>query len=163
LVTASSDTIASEVGKAWGRTTWLIVGWRKVPPGTSGAVSAEGTLAGVTASVLLAGVAASPRRLAVRPLAAGALAAPSAPRGGGHRAAQRVVRRGRTWRVVRGSGYAGHQPLDLRHGRARRGAGSHPGMGAIANVELSALRGVGAAVHADRARTGVGGRRADRH
>lgn len=59
LVTASSDTIASEVGKAWGRTTWLVVGWRRVPPGTSGAVSLEGTLAGVIASVMLAGLAAA--------------------------------------------------------------------------------------------------------
>jgi uncharacterized protein (TIGR00297 family) len=59
LVTASSDTIASEVGKAWGKTTWLVVGWRRVPPGTSGAVSLEGTLAGVAASVALAGTAAA--------------------------------------------------------------------------------------------------------
>src|SRR5580765_1736535 len=59
LVTASSDTIASEVGKAWGKTTWLIVGWRRVPPGTSGAVSLEGTLAGIVASVVLAAIAAA--------------------------------------------------------------------------------------------------------
>ena len=57
LVTASSDTIASEVGKAWGKTTWLVVGWRRVPPGTSGAVSLEGTLAGIVASVVLAAIA----------------------------------------------------------------------------------------------------------
>lgn len=59
LVTASSDTIASEVGKAWGKTTWLVVGWRRVTPGTSGAVSLEGTLAGVVASVVLAVIAAA--------------------------------------------------------------------------------------------------------
>ncbi|HUL71969.1 MAG TPA: DUF92 domain-containing protein [Vicinamibacterales bacterium] len=57
LVTASSDTIASEVGKAWGKTTWLIVGWRRVPPGTSGAVSSEGTAAGIAASFGLAALA----------------------------------------------------------------------------------------------------------
>ncbi len=52
LVTAAADTVASEVGKAWGKTTWLVVGWRRVPPGTSGAVSLEGTLAGVGASIV---------------------------------------------------------------------------------------------------------------
>jgi len=54
LVTAASDTVASEVGKAWGRTTWLVVGFRRVRPGTSGAVSLEGTLAGALAAALLA-------------------------------------------------------------------------------------------------------------
>jgi uncharacterized protein (TIGR00297 family) len=58
-VTASSDTIASEVGKAWGKTTWLVVGWRRVAPGTSGAVSLEGTLAGIVSSIGLAGLAAA--------------------------------------------------------------------------------------------------------
>ncbi|MFI5177968.1 MAG: DUF92 domain-containing protein [Vicinamibacterales bacterium] len=57
LITASSDTIASEVGKAWGKTTWLVVGWQRVPPGTSGAVSAEGTLAGIAAAIALAALA----------------------------------------------------------------------------------------------------------
>ena len=46
LVTSASDTVASEVGKAWGRTTWLVDGFRRVTPGTSGAVSLEGTLGG---------------------------------------------------------------------------------------------------------------------
>jgi uncharacterized protein (TIGR00297 family) len=57
LATAASDTVASEVGKAWGRTTWLIVGFRRVPPGTSGAISVEGTAAGVVAATLLAWLA----------------------------------------------------------------------------------------------------------
>jgi uncharacterized protein (TIGR00297 family) len=57
LATAASDTVASEVGKAWGRTTWLIVGFRRVPPGTSGAVSLEGTAAGLAAAVVLAWIA----------------------------------------------------------------------------------------------------------
>ena len=47
LVTSASDTVASEVGKAWGRTTWLVTGFRRVTPGTSGAVSLEGTLGGI--------------------------------------------------------------------------------------------------------------------
>jgi uncharacterized protein (TIGR00297 family) len=70
LITASSDTIASEVGKAWGRTTWLVVGWRRVPPGTSGAVSLEGTVAGVMASIVLAGLAAALGLIPVTLLAA---------------------------------------------------------------------------------------------
>ncbi len=59
LVTASADTVASEVGKAWGKTTWLVVGWRRVAPGTSGAVSLEGTLAGIAASAALGALAAA--------------------------------------------------------------------------------------------------------
>jgi uncharacterized protein (TIGR00297 family) len=54
LVTSASDSVASEVGKAWGKTTWVLVGWRRVRPGTSGAVSAEGTMAGLVASLALA-------------------------------------------------------------------------------------------------------------
>lgn len=57
LATAASDTVASEVGKAWGRTTWLVTGWRRVPPGTSGAISLEGTAAGVASAAILAGLA----------------------------------------------------------------------------------------------------------
>lgn len=54
LTTAGSDTVASEVGKAFGKTTWLVTTWRRVPAGTSGALSLEGTAAGVAASVVLA-------------------------------------------------------------------------------------------------------------
>jgi uncharacterized protein (TIGR00297 family) len=57
LVTASADTVASEIGKAWGGTPWLVTGWQRVPPGTPGAVSLEGTAAGLAASALLAGLA----------------------------------------------------------------------------------------------------------
>jgi uncharacterized protein (TIGR00297 family) len=57
LATSASDTVASEVGKAWGKTTWLVTGFRRVPPGTSGAVSLEGTLAGIVCAALLAGLA----------------------------------------------------------------------------------------------------------
>ena len=47
LAAGGSDTIASEIGKAWGRRTWSITSWSRVPPGTSGAMSLEGTLAGI--------------------------------------------------------------------------------------------------------------------
>jgi uncharacterized protein (TIGR00297 family) len=57
LVTSASDSVASEIGKAWGRTTWALAGLRRVRPGTSGAVSLEGTLAGIAAALALAALA----------------------------------------------------------------------------------------------------------
>lgn len=55
--TKLSDTTASEVGKAYGKTTYLITTLKPVPRGTEGAVSLEGTLAGILASVALAAIA----------------------------------------------------------------------------------------------------------
>lgn len=49
--TKLSDTSASEVGKAYGKRTFLITTLQPVPRGTEGAVSLEGTLAGIIASV----------------------------------------------------------------------------------------------------------------
>ncbi len=49
--TKLSDTCASEVGKAYGKRTFLITTLQPVPRGTEGAVSLEGTFAGVLASV----------------------------------------------------------------------------------------------------------------
>lgn len=59
LATAGSDTVASEIGKSYGRTTWLVTTFRRVAPGTTGAVSTEGTVAGIAAAALLGGVAAA--------------------------------------------------------------------------------------------------------
>jgi len=59
LVAGASDTVSSEIGKAYGRRTWLVTTLRPVPPGTSGAVSSEGTAAGAAAAVMLAAIAAS--------------------------------------------------------------------------------------------------------
>jgi uncharacterized protein (TIGR00297 family) len=58
LVAGSSDTVSSEIGKAYGRRTWLVTTMRPVAAGTSGAVSSEGTAAGALAAVLLAALAA---------------------------------------------------------------------------------------------------------
>ncbi len=58
LATAGSDTVASEVGKARGRTTWLLTSLKRVAPGTTGAISLEGTVAGIVSSALLAGIGA---------------------------------------------------------------------------------------------------------
>ncbi|XP_059282823.1 protein VTE6, chloroplastic [Lycium ferocissimum] len=52
--TKLSDTVSSEIGKAYGKTTYLVTNFKVVPRGTEGAVSAEGTIAGLLASVLLA-------------------------------------------------------------------------------------------------------------
>lgn len=58
IVAGASDTVASEVGKAYGRRTWLVSTLRPVAPGTSGAVSSEGTAAGAAAALLLTALAA---------------------------------------------------------------------------------------------------------
>ena len=57
FATALADTTASEIGQAYGRTPYLVTTFRRVPPGTDGAVSIEGTLAGVLASAVVALVA----------------------------------------------------------------------------------------------------------
>ena len=57
LATKLSDTFASELGKAFGRTTFLITTLQIVPKGTEGAVSVEGTVAGVFGSILMVSIA----------------------------------------------------------------------------------------------------------
>jgi uncharacterized protein (TIGR00297 family) len=57
LTAGGSDTVASEVGKAWGRHAYLVPTFQGVPPGTSGAVSIEGTAAGLLGAFALASVA----------------------------------------------------------------------------------------------------------
>jgi uncharacterized protein (TIGR00297 family) len=58
LATAAADTCSSEIGKAYGRRTFLVTTFRSVPPGTDGAVSLVGTLGGLFAGVLVAVVGA---------------------------------------------------------------------------------------------------------
>ncbi len=55
LAAGGSDTIASEIGKAWGRPAWLVPTFRAAKPGTPGAVSIAGTAAGLIGAFLLAG------------------------------------------------------------------------------------------------------------
>jgi uncharacterized protein (TIGR00297 family) len=57
LTAGGSDTVASEIGKAWGRTTYLITTGRAVAPGTPGAMSLEGTVAGLVGAGILGGLA----------------------------------------------------------------------------------------------------------
>ena len=59
VATAAADTCSSEVGKAYGRRTFLITSLRAVPPGTEGAVSLEGTLGGLLGALIVAAVGAA--------------------------------------------------------------------------------------------------------
>lgn len=58
VATAAADTCSSEVGKAYGRRTFLITSLKPVPPGTEGAVSLEGTLGGLAGGAIVASVGA---------------------------------------------------------------------------------------------------------
>jgi uncharacterized protein (TIGR00297 family) len=59
LTAGGADTVASEVGKAWGRRTVSIVGLQPVQPGTPGAISPEGVIANIVAAIVLAGLGAA--------------------------------------------------------------------------------------------------------
>jgi uncharacterized protein (TIGR00297 family) len=50
LTAGASDTVASEIGKAWGGKTVLVTTLASVKPGTPGAMSLEGTAAGIAAA-----------------------------------------------------------------------------------------------------------------
>jgi uncharacterized protein (TIGR00297 family) len=56
VATAAADTCSSELGKAYGRRTFLITSLRPVPPGTEGAISLEGTLAGLAGALAVGAV-----------------------------------------------------------------------------------------------------------
>jgi uncharacterized protein (TIGR00297 family) len=53
LSTKLADTFASEIGKAYGQTTFLITSLKPVPRGTEGAISLEGTVASIVGGLLL--------------------------------------------------------------------------------------------------------------
>lgn len=72
LAAMTADTWATEVGLLSGARPVLLVGWRPVEPGRSGAISAPGTLAGLAGAAALAGL--SRAVLGSTALAAGALA-----------------------------------------------------------------------------------------
>jgi len=57
LTAGGSDTVASEIGKAFGKATFLVTTFRRAPAGTSGAMSLEGTAAGLLSAVALAALA----------------------------------------------------------------------------------------------------------
>jgi len=53
IATKLADTFASEIGKAYGKTTFLITTLERVAPGSEGAVSAEGTAASIVGGALI--------------------------------------------------------------------------------------------------------------
>ncbi len=59
FATAAFDTVSSEVGKAYGRRTYLITTLGTVPRGTDGAISLEGTAAGMAAALAIGGLGAA--------------------------------------------------------------------------------------------------------
>ena len=59
LAAGGSDTVASEIGKAWGRSAFLVTTFSRVKAGTSGAMSLEGTVAGIAAAFALAAAGAA--------------------------------------------------------------------------------------------------------
>src|SRR5581483_9654922 len=59
LTTSTSDTVASEIGKAWSGRTLLITSLKTVAPGTPGAVSLEGTGAGLAWAFVMGAVASA--------------------------------------------------------------------------------------------------------
>ena len=59
LTAGGSDTVASEIGKAWGRSTFLVTTFSRATPGTPGAMSIEGTAAGLVAAFALAATGAA--------------------------------------------------------------------------------------------------------
>jgi len=59
FATALMDTVGTEVGQALKTPTVLLPDFRRVPPGTDGAVSVGGTLAGLLGAALLASLGAS--------------------------------------------------------------------------------------------------------
>src|SRR5207247_10717849 len=54
LTAGGSDTVASEIGKAWGRATFLVTTIGRVKPGTPAAMSLERTAAGLVSAFTLA-------------------------------------------------------------------------------------------------------------
>ena len=56
LSTKLADTTASEIGKAYGKSTFLITTLKPVAAGTEGAVSLEGTIAGIAGSIFMAAI-----------------------------------------------------------------------------------------------------------
>ena len=56
LVEATADTVSSEIGQAFGGTPVMILNWRRVEPGTDGAVTLIGSGAGIVAGAMVAAV-----------------------------------------------------------------------------------------------------------
>lgn len=66
FATKLSDTVSSEIGKAYGKTTYLVTTLKPVQRGTEGAISLEGTFAGLAASLLFSLLALQVHQVTVR-------------------------------------------------------------------------------------------------
>jgi uncharacterized protein (TIGR00297 family) len=53
LAEAAADTVSSEIGQAVGGMPWIITSFRRIQPGTDGAVSVTGTAAGLAAAAIV--------------------------------------------------------------------------------------------------------------
>ncbi|MGH9514967.1 MAG: DUF92 domain-containing protein [Terriglobales bacterium] len=69
LAEAAADTVSSEMGQAFGGDPRLITTWKKVEPGTDGAVTLAGTIDGATAAIAVTLVFALSRSLSWRSFA----------------------------------------------------------------------------------------------
>ncbi len=58
LAEAAADTLSSEIGQVLGGQPFLLTTFRRVEPGTDGAISAPGTLAGVLAACIIGAIGA---------------------------------------------------------------------------------------------------------
>jgi uncharacterized protein (TIGR00297 family) len=56
LATAAADTVASEIGQLFGRRAFLPTTLKRVPVGTEGAISVEGTAAGAAAAAVVGSI-----------------------------------------------------------------------------------------------------------
>jgi uncharacterized protein (TIGR00297 family) len=59
LTEAAADTVSSEIGQVLGGKPFLLTTFRRVEPGTDGAISLAGTLAGILAAVLIGAISAA--------------------------------------------------------------------------------------------------------
>ncbi|MDL2717533.1 MAG: DUF92 domain-containing protein [Acidobacteriota bacterium] len=97
LATALMDTVGTEIGQSIASPTVLLPDFRRVPPGTDGAVSVAGTLAGFAAATLLAAAGVATLLLTVRGATAVVLAA-----GAGTVLESLLGRDGAPWRLSNG-------------------------------------------------------------
>jgi uncharacterized protein (TIGR00297 family) len=75
LAEATADTLASELGEVVGGQPLLVTTFRRVAPGTDGAVSLAGTAAGVCGALVVAGISWATMKLSVGDTSAAALGA----------------------------------------------------------------------------------------
>jgi uncharacterized protein (TIGR00297 family) len=59
LAEAATDTVASEIGQYRGPDARLITTWERVPPGTDGGITIQGSIAGLAAGLVVAAVASA--------------------------------------------------------------------------------------------------------